>query len=130
MLDRLEGVEETHNATKILVSGTKRMKRSVEFRLFAVWKSREPCPVLSKVEKEKQKQGRQGREDREEIMEWETERKRMLREKERERERERRERQREWEEHANLLNYKIILPYDYYVRYTLYILYLCLNNRC
>ena len=53
---------------------------------------------------------------------------------ERERERERESNVKDSESggggHANLLNYKIILPYDYYVRYTLYILYLCLNNRC
>lgn len=46
----------------------------------------------------------------------------------RERERERERRKERKNEHANLLKYNI--TYDYYVRYKLCVLYLCLNNRC
>ena len=99
--------------------------------VYAVWKSRKPCPVLFKVEKSSKKESKGGKNVKIEKKLWNERRKeRECWERERERERETWKAARVREEHANLLNYKIILPYDYYVRYTLYILYLCLNNRC
>lgn len=154
MLDRLSNESKrrtTRRGLQLVVGGRTRWTNSLESRfrvkmkiaqktpvpffLKAAWQARKEREKERTKEREIEREKSRGKKDgKMEYYGSERRGKKGNDEKERKWERERRgEKQREWGgEHANLLNYIkiILLPYDYYVRYTLCVLYLCLNNRC